>query len=181
MRSTTLQKVVLARRRQVKLTGQVSPGSIFSGLRQLDPDALVSLLASPTDGTWLGASPEVLLNVDPSGTLTTVSLAGTQSADPDQDVTSVAWTQKEIEEQAMVSRYIIDCFKKFDYVSSQNEVHELSALDHLCTYAQSMKLTVDTQIREPSIAAIKPSASDFGRLWNAGRCSSCIYCRTRNS
>jgi isochorismate synthase len=41
-----------------------------------------------------------------------MSLAGTQKAQGDNPLKSVAWTQKEIEEQALVGRYIVDCFKK---------------------------------------------------------------------
>jgi isochorismate synthase len=40
-----------------------------------------------------------------------MSLAGTQPAQCDNPLKSAAWTQKEIEEQALVSRYIVDCFK----------------------------------------------------------------------
>ena len=41
-----------------------------------------------------------------------MSLAGTQKATGDNPIKSAAWTQKEIEEQALVSRYIVSCFKK---------------------------------------------------------------------
>jgi isochorismate synthase len=42
----------------------------------------------------------------------TVAVAGTQAIAADGDLKMVGWTQKEIEEQALVSRYIINCFKK---------------------------------------------------------------------
>src|SRR5690606_41660887 len=41
----------------------------------------------------------------------TVALAGTQAWRPGVDPRKVSWTQKEIEEQALVERYIISCFK----------------------------------------------------------------------
>ena len=41
----------------------------------------------------------------------TVALAGTKALEPNQTLGEIAWTQKEIEEQALVSRYIINCFK----------------------------------------------------------------------
>ena len=41
-----------------------------------------------------------------------MALAGTQRRDIDKPISDTAWTQKEIEEQALVSRYIINCFKK---------------------------------------------------------------------
>ena len=59
----------------------------------------------------MGATPELLIDVS-GDTFKTVSLAGTQKYDPERPLSEVAWTQKEIEEQALVSRYIINCFKK---------------------------------------------------------------------
>jgi isochorismate synthase len=41
-----------------------------------------------------------------------MSLAGTQSGEGLESLNKATWTQKEIEEQALVSRYIINCFKK---------------------------------------------------------------------
>ena len=65
----------------------------------------------PHVGTWIGASPETLIETK-GDIFTTMSLAGTQKATGDNPLKSVAWTQKEIEEQALVSRYIVSCFKK---------------------------------------------------------------------
>lgn len=61
-------------------------------------------------GVWLGATPETLLSKK-GGVIKTVALAGTQSA-VGKEEKEAQWTQKEIEEQALVSRYIINCFKK---------------------------------------------------------------------
>jgi isochorismate synthase len=58
----------------------------------------------------MGASPEVLIETK-GDYFYTMSLAGTQPAQGDNPLKSAAWTQKEIEEQALVSRYIVDCFK----------------------------------------------------------------------
>lgn len=59
----------------------------------------------------MGATPELLVSVE--GTqFQTVAVAGTQPYQDGMDIKSVTWTQKEIEEQALVERYIISCFKK---------------------------------------------------------------------
>jgi isochorismate synthase len=73
---------------------------------------MVSLVSSTATGTWLGATPELLVSIDKNSKFKTHALAGTQPYHSSIDVKSVAWTQKEIEEQAFVSRYIINCFKK---------------------------------------------------------------------
>ncbi|MBK7650997.1 MAG: chorismate-binding protein [Flammeovirgaceae bacterium] len=73
--------------------------------------AFVSLVSSPETGTWMGATPELLVSVA-QNKFKTVALAGTLPYSPDINLKYVAWTQKEIEEQALVCRYIINCFKK---------------------------------------------------------------------
>lgn len=80
-------------------------------------NTMVSLLGTPLLGTWMGASPEVLVSIDEQGIFKTVALAGTQklpdnSSSAKELISLASWTQKEIEEQALVSRYIINCFKK---------------------------------------------------------------------
>ena len=61
----------------------------------------------------MGATPELLVNIDRKHHIfKTVALAGTQMASDGLTTETAAWRQKEIEEQAMVGRYIINCFKK---------------------------------------------------------------------
>jgi isochorismate synthase len=85
---------------------------VFNNFCAKYPNAFVSLTSSPEVGTWLGASPELLVTVDKNGKFKTVALAGTQPYQEGMNLKLVAWTQKDIEEQAMVSRYIINCLKK---------------------------------------------------------------------
>ena len=73
---------------------------------------MVSLVSDEKTGTWLGASPELLVSVDRNGIFRTVALAGTQVYQDNILLRNIGWTQKEIEEQALVERYIISCFKK---------------------------------------------------------------------
>ncbi len=62
-----------------------------------------------TEHGW-GPLPELLIESS-FDHFRTVSVAGTQPFPLDKDVSEAAWNQKEIEEQAMVSRYIIEQFK----------------------------------------------------------------------
>ncbi len=65
----------------------------------------------PEIGTWMGASPEILVQVDKNKLFKTIALAGTQLLKPKSDPSHASWRQKEIEEQAMVKRYILNSFK----------------------------------------------------------------------
>lgn len=112
IRNGKFQKVVLSRASANPLPTGFDVGTFFEKLATAYPTAFVSLVSLPQMGTWLGASPELLVSLDSNGIFRTVALAGTQPFPADGNLKEVAWRQKEIEEQAMVSRYIINCFKK---------------------------------------------------------------------
>lgn len=111
-----LQKVVLSRTDEQSLGEGFSEMQAFEALVNAYPHAFVSALSIPDlDGVWLCASPEILVD-QKEGIFRTISLAGTQSGVDEMGNTlspaQARWSQKEIEEQAFVSRYIIECFKK---------------------------------------------------------------------
>ncbi len=106
------QKVVLSRTLSEPLPADFNAHALFLQLCSAYPTALISLVFLPGKGIWIGASPEILVEVKDRQFFKTISLAGTQKIEPQQDLMAVAWTQKEIEEQALVGRYIINCFKK---------------------------------------------------------------------
>lgn len=107
-----LDKVVPSRFKQVALPEGFDAMDMFQRLCKTYPNALVSLVHAPGYGTWLGASPETLVSVEDGAVFKTVALAGTKPYDEGVSLKQVMWTQKEIEEQALVERYIISCFKK---------------------------------------------------------------------
>ncbi len=112
MESNLFEKVVLSRFYDAATSEDFDPLNAFATFCEKYPNAFVSLSSSPEVGTWLGASPEMLVSVDAHGKFKTVALAGTQRFEKGTNLKAVAWTQKDIEEQALVSRYIINCFKK---------------------------------------------------------------------
>ena len=108
----TFEKLVPSRFQEVDLPSSFDPAAIFLALGQKYPQAMVSVFSSPETGTWIGATPEMLVSVDAHQRFKTVAVAGTQPYVTGTDLKTVTWTQKEIEEQALVERYIISCFKK---------------------------------------------------------------------
>jgi isochorismate synthase len=152
------QKVVLSRYQQFTLSQAPSVTAWFEQLCEAYPRAFVSLVFLPErNQIWLGASPETLVSFDAKGIFRTVSLAGTQSAtDADGDLIAVkhaSWTQKEIEEQAFVSRYVVSCFKKIrvrEFVEEGPKTVVAGNLMHLRT-----DFLVDTQaIGFPEMATV---------------------------
>ena len=106
----TLEKIVAARTKMILLPTEFDLGKTLAKLLSSYPHSFVNFFHLPGIGTWMGASPEVLIETK-GDYFYTMSLAGTQPAQGDNPLKSAAWTQKEIEEQALVSRYIVDCFK----------------------------------------------------------------------
>ncbi|WP_299578892.1 chorismate-binding protein [uncultured Sunxiuqinia sp.] len=109
-----------------------SLGKLYLQLLQQTPNAFVYLVNLPQAGSWMGATPEVLLKAE-AKTVETVSLAGTQNRRADSDY---SWHTKEIEEQAFVSRYLLDVFYRFNiypYTTQGPETLESGKVAHLFT------------------------------------------------
>ena len=136
-----VQKVVLSRTKNVTLPDTFEVIEAFQKLCIAYPNAFVSLVYLPEyQCFWLGATPETLVSMDKNGKFRTMSLAGTQSAVGTNGENLLAgeirWSHKEIEEQAFVSRYIIECFKKIrlrEYHESGPKTVQAGNLMHLRT------------------------------------------------
>jgi isochorismate synthase len=106
-----LQKVVAARIALKKKPVGFEPVAYFEKLCRAYPSSFVSLVFTPQHGTWIGATPEVLLQVNQSG-FKTYSLAGTR-ANTVENLKS-PWGEKEKSEHKFVSQYIHKAFKSID-------------------------------------------------------------------
>ena len=129
--STKLAKVIVSRLIEGKRKEE-SVGQLYLELRNQTPNAFVYLVNLPKAGIWMGATPEVLLELQ-GKIMETVSLAGTQSRKDDSDY---SWHTKEIEEQAFVSRYMLDVFYRFDvhpYTTRGPDTMESGKVAHLKT------------------------------------------------
>lgn len=119
-------KIVAARHHT--FPAEKDPISIFESLKESYPDACVFLFSTPLFGTWIGASPELLLKAE-DNQMETISLAGTRpvtSADVDYiaifnsvwpvvvDDKDSGWDVKNIEEQRIVTNFILDELRKSD-------------------------------------------------------------------
>ncbi|MDG2152546.1 MAG: chorismate-binding protein [Crocinitomicaceae bacterium] len=87
---------------------------LFDSLCGNYPKAFVYLISSEAEGTWIGATPETLLqSFNDSGF--TMALAGTK----EKQILS-AWTQKEYNEQNWVSEYIMETLKLNGILNIEN-------------------------------------------------------------
>jgi isochorismate synthase len=137
IKSTKLAKVIISRLIPAARKDE-SIGELYLQLLRQTPNAFVYLVNLPASNRkpeaclWMGATPEVLLKSE-GKSLETVSLAGTQSRRTDNNY---SWHTKDIEEQAFVSRYLLDVFYKFNispYTTHGPETLESGKVAHLST------------------------------------------------
>jgi len=111
IQATGIKKIVASRVAQRPLPSNFSPVNAFEALCRRYPRAFVSLVSIPNVGTWIGASPELLLRLQ-AHQLRTVALAGTQALPSNAPPDKTHWGDKELEEQALVSDYIREFFQR---------------------------------------------------------------------
>lgn len=101
--------------------------SRFDALCKAYPHSLVYLLSTPQTGTWMGATPEVLLAGNASAWWT-MALAGTKTAEPE-------WDEKNIREQQLVSTFIYDVLMQYADDVQMGDAYTMhsGALCHLRT------------------------------------------------
>lgn len=162
----TFEKIVPSRSMTVDLPETFDLVESFQKLCTSYPEALITLVCIPGVATWLGASPETLVCVEDKSVFKTVALAGTQPYCPGIDLRSVAWTQKEIEEQALVERYVISCFKRIrlrEYEEHGPRTVVAGNLMHLKSeFRVDMKATNFPQIGSVMLELLHPTSAVCG-------------------
>lgn len=120
-------KTVFSRR--IFIHKQIDSVNSFYNLCRAFPDAFVFLFETECYGTWIGASPELLLRKE-GNLLSTMALAGTRPTGSLGE-----WDLKNIEEQRMVSDFI--CGKMEDFglqpLADKTFTKPAGPVEHICT------------------------------------------------
>lgn len=120
------QKIVLSRRSD-EAAEIKDPIVLFQQACKLYPRMFVSLVSTPQSGTWLMATPEILLEQRDDHWIT-IALAGTMALKGeqlcfehrgDEEHVGIRWSQKDIQEQRYVTTYIMECLEHFS-----TQIHE---------------------------------------------------------
>ncbi|MBQ4819149.1 isochorismate synthase [Aquimarina sp. MMG016] len=157
--SGNLKKVVLSRKEEVPLSDSVNALGIFKDLISQYQNAFVYLWYHPRVGTWLGATPETLLE-SKGNEIDTMALAGTLPYHSNADV---VWEEKESEEQKMVVDFIQKGLSLISnkIISSNTYTHRAGTLLHLRTdikaivddnYSRNSKIKEVVEILHPTPA-----------------------------
>lgn len=165
IKSGYLYKVVPAKLKCIDLPVNFNLASVFLSLCEAYPNAFINCFYSEKTGLYIGASPETLIRTK-GNEFFTMALAGTQKAKGENPLKNAAWTQKEIEEQALVSRYIVDCFKKIrlrEYKEIGPKTTVAGGLLHLKSeFLVDMKATNFPQLGSVMLELLHPTSAICG-------------------
>lgn len=162
------KKVVLARTETSCKTLNIERS--YNNLCENYPNAFVYLLSSEATGTWLGASPEVFLDIN-QNKIKTVALAGTISS----EIKETNWSNKEIIEHKRVEEFIEDVFDRLDqkYEKDGPKTLEIGNLKHILS---EYSIEINDEIRVSQIIQeLNPTSATGGIPKN----ESCEFIKTK--
>lgn len=124
-----VEKGVFSRIKQTPFQGEKA-FDLFHVLESTYPNAFCYLISSEEFGTWIGATPELLMNQE-GMVCKTVALAGTHGENEEHE-----WTPKELEEHAFVVDAIKESLERNQCVEIESEgpyVVQAGPVQHLKT------------------------------------------------
>jgi isochorismate synthase len=129
------EKVVLSRKEVVEIT-DFDFELTFKKLLHNYASAFKYCFYHPNIGFWMGATPEQFLKIN-ENKLKTVALAGTQLFDENKEI---IWQEKEIQEQKIVTDYIVSNLNVFTNEVSISESYTIQAgtLAHIKTDVEAV-------------------------------------------
>lgn len=166
------QKIVLARTAIDETTNAVAPRSLFERACELYPRMFVSLVSTPRSGTWLTATPEILLEGH-SHEWQTMALAGTMKLSGEQLAfdnpprhercnNDIVWSEKNKEEQRLVATYIEEQLKGFSNSVTEDGPYTVRA-GNLVHLRSDFRFTLKDQSQIGTlIAALHPTPAVSG-------------------
>lgn len=151
------RKAILSRIQIEEKPDSFNAGEFFIHFQEKYPTAFCHLINIPGAGIWTGASPETLLRID-GGEATTISLAGTKAK------SSTQWSDKDIEEQKIVTDYIESTFNKFgieNYEKAEIQNQQAGNIVHLSTKFNFRSQDLDGRLTE-FISELHPTPAVCG-------------------
>lgn len=153
---SSLNKVVFARCFKKELSYEIDINVFFLNLCLNYPSAFVYVISSSITGTWIAATPELLLKSH-DNSIETTALAGTLTLNEDKK-----WSEKELDEQNKVEIFIDDLIKKNNMELKEKlgpETLIAGNLKHIVT-----KYTIESATNKTALflAALNPTPAIAG-------------------
>lgn len=124
IKNNLIEKVVLSRKEEVFIN-EDKYEIYFKRFLKKYPTAFVYWFYHPKVGMWMGATPEQLVKIE-NNNVQTVALAGTM-VDTGSDLNHVIWGEKEINEQQIVTNFIVDALKPYTENVQKTEPYTFKA------------------------------------------------------
>lgn len=159
VRSGNFQKLVLSRSCDVEMHKQDSV-ELFQKACLLYPQAMVYLFHTPQTGSWLGATPELLLAGDETQ-LRTIALAGTLKNNSPKGFSLSDWGEKERLEQNIVADFIRERIAGFGRCKDEWGPYSISA-GHISHLRTDFYFTMEREATAPFLSAIHPTPATCG-------------------
>lgn len=156
LKESNMKKVVLSRKQSIKK--RTTDLDILTKLLNHYPGANCYFFYHPKVGKWMGATPEILLQVE-DGKLETMSLAGTAIF---KENNTHIWGKKELEEQGLVTDFIVQSLKNSgakELKKSKVKTVQAGSLIHLRT---DINAVIDNQDKSKFIEALHPTPAVCG-------------------
>ncbi|EDP70579.1 isochorismate synthase entC [Flavobacteriales bacterium ALC-1] len=154
---SSLDKVILSRVETHHLQS-INPIDLFKQLYNRYQNAMVYCWYHPKVGLWLGATPELLFKAE-GKQLTTISLAGTQ---PYKVKSKAIWTNKEFEEQQIVTNYITKQLEPYTKQINVSNVETIRAGSLLHLKSRITSVIDDSSNLKSIIEALHPTPAVCG-------------------
>ena len=133
-----LGKVVLSRSKSLPGINAGNVPKVAMDIFDAFPHSFRYIFYTPSTGAWLGATPELLLfSSKDSRCVHTMALAGTRKLTGHD----VDWDAKDIEEQAIVARFIVDELRSLGLTVTESDMKTLTTgdLQHIMTQISGYK------------------------------------------
>jgi isochorismate synthase len=136
-----IEKAILSRIKAVDFDSEYSE-TLYKNLCTAYPKAFVYLISSSLFGTWIGASPEVLIE-GTAKSATTMALAGTKKVSQLEE----AWGEKEVVEQRLVTDYLLQRLESLGI----NDIHKEGPVDEIAGPVVHLKTTLRFDLKKNSL------------------------------
>lgn len=149
--SGKVDKLVLSRKATVRVSGKINPLVLFKNACRDNSHAFVALVSTSASGTWLMATPEILLERNGKD-WHTIALAGTMAYG--EYMQKGKWSSKNIKEQKFVADYIHSVISKFTDDIQRSEPHTISTGNIVHIRTDFSFYTAEENGKEDAVASI---------------------------
>jgi isochorismate synthase len=151
-----ISKVVLARCKEFEIKEEIDVNAYFLNLCLTYPNAFVYAVSSSITGTWVAATPELLLKAS-NQEIETTAIAGTKLFD-----TAAEWGEKEIDEQHQVELFIENLIQKHQLELINKDGPKSIVSGHLFHLASYYKIANKKGILDSFLQELNPTPAVGG-------------------